>query len=409
MLHCGMRQVFFDHQATTPVLPEVLEAMRPFFSEAFGSPASLHHFGVQARDALDKAREQCAAMINAEYAEEIIFTSGGTESANLAVKGAGYANQKRGKHIVASAIEHPSIINSLEFLKTQGFEFNLVAVDKEGFVNLKDVAAATRDDTILICIQHVNHDVGTIQPIQEIGNFAADRGVPLFVDAVASGGWVDIDVQKIGASLLSLSPHRFYGPKGVGILYRNRRARLTNLIHGGVQESGRRAGTENVPAIVGAGVAAEIAKRELSERFKITSRLQNRLWDGLQARLSHVQLNGPAPGPRRISTNLNISTEFTEGEGQALLCDVNGIAVASGTSCVSKAIKVSPVLSAIGLDHSLALANIIISLGKDNSDEDVDYFLETFPRIISKLRGMSPTWDDFQKGKTDSVIAPRMQ
>ena len=386
-----------------------MEAMRPFFSDAFGSPASLHRLGVQARDALDKAREQCAALINAEYAEEIIFTSGGTESANLAVKGTAYANQKRGKHIVASAVEHPSVINSMEFLKTQGFDFTLVVVDKEGFVKPKDVQTAIRDDTILICVHHVNHDIGTIEPIREIGGIAAEKGIPLFVDAVASGGWLDIDVQSMGASLLSLSPHRFYGPKGVGILYRNRRARLASLIHGGVQESGRRAGTENVPAIVGAGVAAEIAQRELPERRKLTSRLQKKLWDGLQSRISHMQLNGPPPGPKRISTNLNISTEFTEGEGQALLCDVNGIAVASGTSCVSKAIKVSPVLSAIGLDHSLALADIIISLGKDNSDEDVDYFLETFPKIISKLRGMSPTWDDFQKEKTNSLITPRVR
>jgi cysteine desulfurase len=395
-----MRQVYLDHQAATRVLPEVLEAMRPWFSESFGSASSLHHYGVAAREALDRAREQVAAFINAESPEDIIFTSSATESANLALKGAAYANQKRGKHIVASAIEHPSVLNSIEFLKTQGFSATLVNVDAQGFVNPKDVAAALTDQTVLIAVHHVNHDIGAIEPIREIANGLSERGIPLFVDAAASGGCLPIDVQAMGAGLLSLGPHRFYGPKGVGILYRNRRARLSPIIHGGVQEGGRRAGTENMPAIVGAGVACEIASRELTGRLAHTSRLQRRLWDELKMAVERVTLNGPPPGPGRISTNLNISAEFAEGEGQALMCDVNGIAVASGASCVSKALKISHVLSAIGLDHSLAQANIILSLGKDNTDEDVDYFLATFPKIIGKLRAMSPAWDQFQKTKS---------
>lgn len=391
------RQVYFDHQASTPVSPEVFEAMEPWFSEHFGSAASLHRYGVHAREALERAREQVGALINAESPEDIIFTSGATESANLAVKGAAYGNQRRGKHIVASAIEHPAVLNSIEFLKTQGFTATLVKVDRQGFVDPKDVAAAITEQTVLVAVHHVNHDIGTIEPIREIGEVVAERGIPLFVDAAASGGWLPIDVQAMNAGLLSLAPHRFYGPKGVGVLYRNRRARLTPIIHGGVQEGGRRAGTENIPAIVGVGVAAEIARRELTKRITHTAGLQRRFWDGLKSSIERIVLNGQEPGARRISTNLNISTEFTEGEGQALMCDVNGIAVASGTSCVSKALKISHVLSAIGLEHALASANIIVSLGKDNTSEDVDYFLATFPKIIAKLRSMSPMWEELEK------------
>lgn len=400
-----MRYVYLDHQATTPVLPEVFEAMRPFFAEAFGSPSSLHRHGVHARDALAKAREQVAALVHAESPEEIIFTSGGTESANLAVKGVAYAGRRTGNHIVVSAIEHPAVLNSVEFLEAQGFACTRVGVDAEGRVNPEAVRAAITDQTVLVCVHHVNHDIGTIEPIREIADVAGERGIPLFVDAVASGGWLPIDAQAMGAGLLSLSPHRFYGPKGVGVLYRNRRARLASVLHGGVQEGGRRAGTENVPAIVGAGVAAEIARRDLPHRMTHTAALQKRLWDGLKAAISYIKLNGPEPGPRRISTSLNVSTEFIEGEGQALLCDMHGIAVASGASCVGKALKISPVLAAIGLEHSLAQANIILSLGQDNTEEDVGYFLEVFPKIVAKLRGMSPLWDEFQRGGVDSVIA----
>jgi cysteine desulfurase len=391
-----MRQIYFDHQASTPVLAEVMEAMAPWFSENFGSASSLHRYGVQAREALERARQQMAALINAESPEDIIFTSGATESANLAVKGVAYANQRRGKHIVASAIEHPAVLNSIEFLKTQGFTGTLVKVDRQGLIDAKDVGAAITNETVLVAVHHANHDIGTIEPIKEIADVVGERGISLFVDASSSGGWLPIDVQAMDIGMLSLAPHRFYGPKGVGVLYRNRRARVAPIIHGGVQEGGRRAGTENIPAIVGAGVAAEIARRELSSRMDHTRRLQRRLWEGLKSSIDHITLSGPEPGPPRISTNLNISSAFTEGEGQALLCDVNGIAVASGTSCVSKALKISHVLSAIGLEHSLAQANIILSLGKDNTDEDVDYFLATFPKIINKLRSMSPTWEEFK-------------
>ena len=402
-----MRSVYLDHLSATPLLPEVFEAMRPYFTEAFGNPSSLHQHGLRVREALAKARQQVAALINAESPDDILFTSGGTEAANLAIKGVAYANQRRGNHLVVSAIEHPSVLNSVEFLEKNGFVCARVRVDAEGRVDPAEVKAALTEKTILVAVHHVNHDIGTIEPIAEIGRIAAEAGVPLFVDASASGGWLPVDVQAMGAGLLSLSPHRFYGPKGVGILFRNRRARVVGMIHGGVQENGRRAGTENVPAIVGAGVAAEVAQSDLGNRIEHTARLQRRLWEGLRERVSYIRLNGPPLGPGRISTTLNISTEFIEGEGQLLLCDLQGIAVASGSSCVSKSLKVSHVLSAIGLDHALAQGNLIMSLGKDNTDADVDYVLETFPKVVQKLRGMSPLWDEFQRGALDSVISPR--
>ncbi len=401
-----MRQVYLDHQSTTPVLPEVFDAMKPYFTEAFGNPSSLHQHGLRVRDAIVKARLQYAALINAESPDDIIFTSDGTESANLAIKGVAYANQRKGNHLVVSETEHPSVMNSVEFLEKQGFTCTRVKVDKQGVINPEDVRAAITDKTTLIAVHHVNHDIGTIAPVREIGKIAGEKGIPFYVDAEASAGWLPVDVQAWGANLVSFSPHRFYGPKGVGVLYRNRKARLVSIIHGGVQEGGRRAGTENVPAIIGGGFAAEIALREMPQRMAHTAVLQKRLWDGLKSKITYIKLNGPEPGSKRISTNLNLSTEFIEGEGQLLLCDMSGIAVASGSSCVSKSLKISHVLAAIGLDHALAQGNIIISLGKDNTEEDIDYVIETFAKIVEKLRIMSPMWDEFQRGVIDSVINP---
>ena len=401
-----MRHVFLDHQSTTPVLPEVFEAMRPYFTEAFGNPSSLHRYGLQVRDALAKARAQFAALIDAESAEDILFTSGGTEAVNLAVKGAAFANQRKGNHIVVREVEHPAVLNSIEFLEKQGFTSTKVKVDPIGWVDPEDVRAAITDKTILVSLHYANHDIGTIQSVREIGKIASEKAIPFFVDAVASAGWLPIDVQAMGIHLLSFAPHRFYGPKGVGVLYRNRRARVVSIIHGGVQEGGRRAGTENVPAIVGGGLAAEVALREMPRRIAHAAKLQKRLWEGLKAEVPYIKLNGPEPGPKRISTNLNISTEFIEGEGQLLLCDMNGIAVASGSSCVSKSLKISHVLAAIGLEHALAQGNLIMTVGKDNTEDEIDYVIETFARIVQKLRGMSPMWDEFERGIIDSVIAP---
>lgn len=400
------RFVYLDHQATTPVLEEALQAMLPYFREAYGSPSSLHRYGLQVREGLKEARQKIAAMINAESEEDLIFTSGGTEAANLAIKGFAEANHRKGNHFVVSATEHPSVLQSIEFLTKHGFEVTHVPVDEIGRVNPEDVRGAITDKTVLVAVHMVNHDIGTIQPIKEIGQITAEKGIAFFVDAVAAAGWLPIDVRDLGAQLLSFSPHRFYGPKGVGILYRNRKARVTSHIHGGVQENGRRAGMENVPAIIGAGVAAEVAVRDLAKRVEHVAALQKRLYTGLWKNIEYIKLNGPEPGPLRICNQLNLSTEFIEGEGQLLLLDNMGIAVASGSSCVSKSLKVSHVLSAIKLDHALAQGNIIMSLGKDNTTEDVDYVIETFPKIVTRLRTMSPMWKEFEEGVIDSVITP---
>lgn len=391
-----MRHVYLDHQSATPVLPEVLEAMKPFFAEAFGNPSSLHQHGLRARDALAGARAQIAGLINAESPSDIIFTSDGTESANLAIKGTAWANRRKGNHIVLSKIEHPSVLNSVAFLEKHGFTSTQVEVDGEGKIDPAKVRAAITVKTILIAIHHVNHDIGTVEPIREIADAAHDAAIPLYVDADASAGWLPVDVRELGADLLSFLTHRFYGPKGVGILYRQRRARLEAIVHGGDQEGGRRSGIENVAGIVGAGVAAEIAQRELAQRAAHCARLQKRLWDGLRSGVPRIKLNGPEPGRARSPVNLNISVEGTEGEGLLLMCDTRGIAVASGTGCLSKSLKPSHVLEAIGLHPALARAAIILSLGKDNSDEDIDYVLEVFPKIIAKLRAMSPSWDENQ-------------
>jgi len=388
-----MRHVNLDHQSATPVLPEVLEAMQPFFTQAFGNPSSLHRHGLLARDAIAKARSQIAAFINADSPDEIIFTSDGTESANLAVKGAAAAYQRDGNHIVVSATEHPAVIASVQLLEARGFACTRVPVDAAGAVDPAGVRSAFTDKTILVAVHHVNHEIGAIEPVREIGAAARERGIAFYVDAEAGAGWLPVDARYWGASLLSFSPHRFYGPKGVGVLYQNRRARLAAILRGGGQENGRRAGVENVPAIVGAGVAAEIAGRELAQRAAHCARLQRRLWDGLRARVPRLKLNGPEPGPGRHPATLNLSAEFIEGEAQLLLCDMHGIAVASGSSCVSRSRQVSHVLAAIGLDPALARGNIIMSLGRDNTGEDVDYVIETFPKIVSKLRALSPAWE----------------
>jgi cysteine desulfurase len=401
------RSVYLDHQTTTRPLKEVVQAMIPYLEEDFGSPSSLHHFGLKVREGIAEAREKIARMINAESGDDLIITSGGTESANLAIKGFADANVRtKGNHIVVSAIEHPSVMNSVEYLAKHGFEVTQVPVDIIGRINPADVAAAITPKTALVAIHLVNHDIGTIQPVKEISKITSAKGIALYVDALAAAGWMPIDVQDLGAQLLSFSPHRFYGPKGIGVLYRNRKARVTSHIHGGVQEGGRRAGTENVPAIIGAGVAAEIAIKEMSARVEHVAKLQKRLYDGLWKHIQYIKLNGPEPGPLRICNTLNLSTEFIEGEGQLLLLDHVGIAVASGSSCVSKSLKVSHVLSAIKLDHALAQGNIIMSLGKDNTIEDVDYVIDTFSKIVDKLRNMSPMWKEFEEGVIDSVIAP---
>lgn len=400
--------IYLDHQSATPLRPEVLAAMQPFLAGPdFGNPAALHQHGLRVRDALDRAREQVAAFVGAASAEEILFTSDGTESNNLAVKGVAWASQRRGNHLVTSAIEHPSILESVGFLEQQGFVATRVPVNRDGLIDPDGFAAALTDQTVIGCVHLANHDVGAIQPVAQISERAGARGVPLLVDAEAAAGWLPLKVRALGASLLSFSPHRLGGPKGVGVLYRHRRARLTSLIHGGNQEGGWRAGIEPVAGIVGAGVACELAGRELDRRAERASRLQRRLWDGLRERVPYVRLNGPEPGPHRVSASLNVSFEFVEGEGLMLMLDTQGIAVASGTTCVSKALKVSPVLQAMGVDHALAQGSVLFSFGEASTEAEVERLLEVLPKTVTKLRGLSPMWDEFERGLIDSVIRPR--
>lgn len=380
------------------------EAMRPFLTEAWGNASALHQHGLRARQALERARGQCAVLIGAASPEEIIFTSSGTEAVNLAIKGVAHANQRRGRHLVASAIEHPAVLNSLEFLETQGFTITRLGVNADGLLNSEELHAALSDQTVLVCVHQANYDIGVVQNLQALARVAGERGVPVFVDATFSGGWLPIDVQALGVQLLALAPHRFYGPKGVGVLYRNRRARLTSLIHGGVQEGGRRAGTENVAAIVGAGVAAEAAARDLAARLAHTTRLQVRLWKGLANKIPYLRLNGSEPGPKRLCTNLNVSVEFTEGEGLVLFCDTRGVAISSGTACVSRATRASPVLQAIGLDHSLALGAILLSPGQENTDDDIDYALDVLTSAVTRFRSLSAAWEDFRAGRIRSKV-----
>lgn len=388
------QRVYLDHQASTPVLPEVMEAMQPYFSEKFGSPSSLHRDGLRAREAIQQARKQVAELVGAATNEEIYFTSNGTEAVNWAIKGFACANRHRGNHVIISAIEHPAVMSSAEFLERQGFEVTRIGVDEEGFISLEEIEKSIRKETILVGLHLVNHDIGTRQLLAE-GNFAkklAERKIGFFCDAAAAAGWVPIEVEKIGCHLLSLSPHRFYGPKGVGVLYAQRGTKLEPLLHGGMQEQGKRAGMENVPAIVGAGVAAEIVNRDLVNRQSHVEKLQKYLDEKISRTLSHVYLIGPKVGQKRAPHLLNYVAEGTEGEAQMLALDLQGIAVTSGTMCASREMRVSPVLKAIGLDLDLAQGSIVLSLGKDNTLEEMDYFAVTYEKILKRLREMSPRW-----------------
>jgi cysteine desulfurase len=385
-----MRRIFFDYQAGTPVRPEVFEAMRPWFTGHFGSTSSFHQQGLQARQALSEARTQVAQFLNAEAPESIIFTSGGTEAVNLAIKGAALAGKRLGDHLIYSAAEHPAVSGSIAWLETQGFRATKVAVQPDGTITPESIRAALTDETILICLHHSNFDLGTIQPVREIAAVAAERGIPVFVDANFSAGWLPIDVQALGVQLLALSPSRFYGPKGVGVLYRNRRTPLQNILHGGVQEDGRRPGSENLPAIVGAGVACSLAAFELPQRTAHVQALQQKLWTGLAAAVPELTFNGPAPGPHRHPANLHFSLAGVEGEAVVLRCDLKGIALHSGTACVTKALKTSPALAAIGQGPALAKGALLLSLGVENTDEDITRFLEIFPDVVAELRAMMP-------------------
>jgi cysteine desulfurase len=391
-----MREVYLDNVATTPVLPEVLETMLPYLKDAYGNVQSLHNWGDKAREAVEEARGKVAALIGGE-AEEIIFTASGTESNNFAIKGLAMARQAKGKHIVVSAIEHFSVLHSAKTLEKWGFEVTEVPVDKYGLVDPDKVAKSLRKDTILVSIMHANGEVGTIEPIKEIASVVKKSGAIFHTDAVATTGTIPVDVKELGVDALSLAGNQFYGPKGVGALWVKKGVRIIPFLDGGVQEGGRRAGTENVPAIAGLGKAAELAKADMAKRSKRLSPLRDKLLAGLPKRIEHVIVTGHPS--QRLPGHASFCVEFIEGEAMLMLLNSKGIAVSSGSACTSRALKASHVLIAMGLPHEIAQGSLLFSFGLDNTEEDVDYVLETMPPIVERLRQMSPLYAKFLKGK----------
>ena len=390
-----MRKVYLDHSATSPVLSEVREAMLPYLGEIFGNPSSMHDWGDPSREAIDKAREQVAVLIGASEPDEIIFTSSGTESNNLAIKGLAAAKQTKGRHIIISAIEHFSVMNSTKTLEKSGFQISIVPVDKNGVVSPDDVRNSIRPDTILISIMHANGEVGTIEPIQEISKITREKKIVFHTDAIATCGTIPVNVKDLGVDALSLAGNQFYGPKGSGALWVRRGVRIIPLLDGGVQEGGRRAGTENVPAIVGMGKAAELAAANIHDRVKRLIPMRDTLLQQLPPKIGHMIVTGHPE--KRLPGLASFCVEFIEGESMLMLLNSQGIAVSSGSSCTSRALKASHVLIAMGLSHEIAQGSILFTMGIGNSSEDMDYVLEIMPPIVQRLREMSPLYSKYIK------------
>jgi len=391
-----MRQVYLDHAAATPILPEVREAMLPFLGEAFGNPSCVHEWGDKTKEAVETAREQVAGLIGGN-AQEIIFTSNGTESNNLAIKGLAMAQQKKGKHIIVSAIEHFSVLHSAKTMEKLGFEVTQIPVDKYGIVDPADVRKSIREDTILVSIMHANSEVGTIEPIQDIARITREYNVVFHTDAVATAGTIPVDVKKMGVDALSLAGSQFYGPKGAGALWLRQGIRIIPLLDGGVQEGGRRGGTEDVPAIVGLGKASEMAADNLKSRMEHLAHLRDRLLKELPEHIDHVLITGHPQN--RLPGHASFCIEFIEGESMLMLLNGQGVAVTSGSACTSRALKASHVLIAMGLSHEIAQGSILFTFGIGNTEEDVNYILEVLPPIVDRLRQMSPLYDKFIKEK----------
>ena len=389
-----MRKVYMDNAASTPLLPEVKEAMLPFLGELFGNPSSLHDWGDGAREALDEAREKVAGLIGAE-SEEVIFTSGGTESNNFAVKGLALAQQSKGKHVVVSSIEHFSVLHSAKTLEKWGFEVTEVPVDKYGTVDPEAVKKSLRKDTVLVSIMHANGEIGTIEPIKEIAKITRELKIPFHTDAVATAGTIPVNVRELGVDALSLAGSSFYGPKGTGALWLRKGVRILPLLDGGIQEGGRRGGTENVPGIIGLGKAAEIAGAQMPSRLKTLTPLRDRLLKELPSGIEHVVVTGHPQN--RLPGHASFCVEFIEGEAMLMLLNSKGIAVSSGSACTSRALKASHVLIALGLSHEIAQGSVLFTLGLDSAKEDIDYVLETMPPVVDRLRQMSPLYAKFVK------------
>ncbi|MDD5261133.1 MAG: cysteine desulfurase family protein [Methylacidiphilales bacterium] len=384
------QRLYLDHLATTPLAAEAREAMLPFLADECGLPSSLHREGLRAKEAVEQARASFASLLGASDTESIIFTSSGTEAGNLAIKGLAQARAAQGRHLVLSEAEHPAVMESVAFLERQGWTVTRVPVDSKGFINPEQIASAIRPDTVLVAAHLSNHDSGAVQPVAKIARIARERGVAVFCDATTGGGWLSADVGQLGVDLLSLSPHRFFGPKGAGVLYRRSGLELAPLIHGGRQEHGLRAGPLNVAAIAGAGVAAILAKEHMQDRAAKCRELILQLWEGLTNEIQHIKLNGPEPGPDRDPRHLNVSFEFIEGEALMLLLDLNGVSVTAATGCVSKNMKISPVLKAMGVEIDLALGAILFSPGPDQTGDDIRSVVAKTAKAVARLRDMSP-------------------
>ncbi len=389
-----MRSVYLDNHSGTQIDERVYNEMLPYLKDYYGNAQSMHSFGAKSAEALQDARQKVANLISAE-ASEIYFTSCGSESNNLAIKGVADAYKAKGKHIIVSSIEHFSVLNSAKRLEQSGFQVTYLPVDKYGIVSPDDLSKAIRPDTILISIQQANPEIGIVQSIEEFTAITKEKGILFHIDAVASAGAIPINVKNLQVDLLSLAGSQFYGPKGAAALYVKKGVRIIPQIDGGIQEGGRRAGTENVAAIVGFGKACEIAKDELQDNNQKLIKLRDRLIDELPKNIEYVYLNGHPQ--KRLPNNVNFSVEFVEGEGMLLFLDEKGIYVTSGSACTSKALKMSHILSAINVDAAIAQGSITMTLSKYNSDEDIDYLLQEFPPIVKRLREMSPLYAYFKK------------
>ncbi len=383
-----MKQIYLDHAATTPLDKRVLKVMEPYFSENFGNASSLHSFGIKAREAVENAREGIAKAINAKP-EEIIFTSGGTESDNIAVQEIAYTNKDKGNHIITTKIEHHAIENTCKFLEKDGFEITWLDVDKKGFIDLNELENAITDKTILVTIMHSNNEIGTIQPIAEIGKICKNRGIYFHTDAVQSVGKEKIDVEAMNIDLLSASGHKFYGPKGIGFLFIRQGTKVHPLMHGGGHERGLRSGTENVPGIVGMAKALELSEKEMKKESLREKKLAKKLVKGA-LKIENSWTNGPVIGEKRLSNNVNLGFDFVEGESMVLMLSDKGIAASTGSACSTKSLEPSHVLRAIGLPHVKCHGSLRLTLGKETSAKDIDYVLKVLPPIVKRLREISP-------------------
>lgn len=388
------KTIYMDYAATTPTKKEVVDVMIPYFTMNFGNPSSIYEIASNNKQAIIKAREQIAKAINAKE-EEIYFTSGGTEADNWAVKGIAESYKDKGKHIITSKIEHHAVLHTCEYLEKNGYEITYLDVDEYGKIKLEDLKKAIREDTILISIMFANNEIGTIQPITQIGAIAKEKGVLFHTDAVQALGSLDIDVNKMNIDLLSMSAHKIYGPKGVGALYIKKGVKIRAFIHGGAQERRRRAGTENVPGIVGFGTAVELVMANREKTNQHLLKLQDKLIKGVKEKIPFTKLNGHPID--RLPNNINFSFNFIEGESLLIMLDMQGICASSGSACTSGSLDPSHVLLSIGLAHEIAHGSLRITLGEQSTEEDIDYLLQVLPKIVQRLREMSPLYEDYLK------------